>query len=113
MYRCIHSYMCTSPQDMDRAFPAVCGAYRERLAAETRAKEEMKEQARALAKTQREEKRGAYNVHYMIVYVHVCVPHVEEYSVPHDACACNDLEVRIATSCTYVHVFALYSQLSY
>ena len=73
----IDSYILLSPQDMDWTFPAVCGAYRERLAAETWTKEEMKEQARALAKRQRKEKRGAYKVHYMIVYVHVCVPHVE------------------------------------
>jgi myosin heavy subunit len=44
-------------EDMERAFPAVCVAYRDRLAAEARAKAEQKELDRALAKKQREEQK--------------------------------------------------------
>ena len=44
-------------QDMEQAFPAVCTAYRDRLAAEARAKAEQKELDRALAKKQREEQK--------------------------------------------------------
>lgn len=43
---------------MEQAFPAVCVAFKEREIAETKAKELQKEQAKALARRQRQEQKG-------------------------------------------------------
>ena len=65
MYMYMYITHWNVPQDMERAFPSVCGTYSERVAGEAQAKEELKEQAKALAKKQTEEKRGNVHVHFL------------------------------------------------
>ena len=60
-------------QQMERAYPSVCAAYREAVEEDARAKTELKEQAKALAKRHREGQKG------MCCVCTVCVCNIDLY----------------------------------